>query len=355
MADHRRAHAIVGLGAVLPGAHDVSAFRARAESASSAIRRASSGARFEPEAHPELGAAGFVTDGWVFDWRRFHVPPADVRVGNPLSFAALAAGAEALAGVRNLPRESTAIVLGASTLGYQRDSGLRIHLDEMTAALRDAAARSDDAASILPSIESAANTLKARLAPSSSDNVVGSLASVAAARIAMHFDLYGPHYAVDAGFASAHAALETALLGLEQGEWDCVVTGGVSELLTPLVHRAHAARGVLAFEPRVRAWTEFRDGTVLGEGVVLFVLKRLEDALRDGDTVHAVVRGASTAWGPNPRDALRSAVHDAFARAGSELDELGHLECAACGVAEIDDAELDALDAEFKGRSRPLT
>jgi acyl transferase domain-containing protein len=355
MAESGRWGAIVGLGAVLPGAHDVTAFRASAAAASNALRRATSGARFEPEAHPDLGAAGFVTDGWVFDWRRFHVPPADVRVGNPLSFAALAAGAEALAGVKNLPRESTAIVLGASTLGYQRDSGLRIHLDEMTAALREAAARREGASSIVACIESAATALKARLAPSSSDNVVGSLASVAAARIAMHFDLYGPHYAVDAGFASAHAALETALLGLEQGEWDSVVTGGVSELLTPLVQRAHAARGLLAPEPRVQPFGELRDGTVLGEGVVLFVLKRLEDALRDGDTIHAVVRAASTAMGPTPRDALRSAVKGAFSRAGCELDAMGHLECAACGIAEIDDAELQALDAALEGRSRPLT
>src|SRR6187402_2509788 len=102
MAEHRHWGAIVGLGAVLPGAHDVDAFRACAESASSAIRPPTSGARFKPDAHPELGAAGFVTDGWEFDWRRFHIPPADVRVGNPLSFAALTAGAEALAGVRNL-------------------------------------------------------------------------------------------------------------------------------------------------------------------------------------------------------------------------------------------------------------
>jgi acyl transferase domain-containing protein len=356
MAEKPHLGAIVGIGAVLPGADDVGAFRASAESAANAIRPPTSGARFKPEAYPELAAAGFVTDGWAFDWRRFHIPPADVRVGNPLSFAALAAGAEALATVRNLPRESTAIVLGASTLGYQRDSGLRIHLDEMTAALRNAAARAGDVSlAMVPSIDSAASALTARLAPSSSDNVVGSLASVAAARIAMHFDLYGPHYAVDAGFASAHAALETALLGLAQGEWDCVVTGGVSELLTPLVQRAHAARGVLAPEPRVRAWTDLRDGTVLGEGVVLFALKRLEDALRDGDTIHAVVRGASTAWGPCARDAMRTALHDAFAHAGCELDAMGHLECAACGVAEIDDAELEALEAALNGRSRPLT
>src|SRR5262245_2967517 len=116
MADDPRWGAIVGLGAVLPGAHDVNAFRASAEAASSAIRPPTSGARFTPGAHPGLGAAGFLTDGWAFDWRRFHIPPADVRVQNPMSFAALSAGAEALATVRNLPRESTAIILGASTL-----------------------------------------------------------------------------------------------------------------------------------------------------------------------------------------------------------------------------------------------
>ena len=72
---------------------------------------------------------------YSFDWKTFRIPPADVEQINPLQLMILDAGAQALGAVKRLPKETTGIVIGATGLGWQRDSGLRIRLGEMCEAL----------------------------------------------------------------------------------------------------------------------------------------------------------------------------------------------------------------------------
>ena len=137
--------AIVGMGCVVPGAGDVRTFwenvRAGRQSLIPVPATAwDHGLYFSPDpsepdrAYAELG--GFVTD-FVFDWRRFRVPPTDAAEVNPMQWMVLEAGAQALGSVSELPRESTAIILGATGLGWQKDSGFRIRLDEMLDAVRE--------------------------------------------------------------------------------------------------------------------------------------------------------------------------------------------------------------------------
>src|SRR5262245_17588259 len=118
--------AIVGLGAILPGAHSVSAFWSNALAGRSSISQPTAAARFDParylNADPNapdrarVFAGGYVVDRWEFDWRRFRLPPADATAMNPMHFIALSAASEALAGVERLHRENTAVILGASGL-----------------------------------------------------------------------------------------------------------------------------------------------------------------------------------------------------------------------------------------------
>jgi acyl transferase domain-containing protein len=289
---------------------------------------------------------GFVTDEWRFDWKRFRIPPADLAAVNPLSFATLAAGVEALADVR-IPRETTAVVLGSSGLGYQRDSALRIHLAEMSEAIAGSAAFASCGERGERARHAAIRALEARIEACSSDNVVGSLASVAAARIAMHLDLYGPHYSVDADHASGLAALEIAVRGLMQHEWDCVLTGGVSELVGPLEHAAYAARGWISQGGAPRPFDPQADGTVLGEGAVVIALKRVQDAVRDGDRILAMVRACATASNDHRQRALESAASLALSRGRIERTRVRYVESGACGVVEVDLAESAAVRSAY--------
>jgi len=298
---------------------------------------------------------GFV-EGFHVDWKKFKIPPADADAVNPLQWMVLEAGYQALSGVQNLPTETTAVIIGSTGLGWQRDSGLRIRLDDMLDAVR----QTEELKRLSPSdrdavLELASRTLSAQLKEVSEDNVVGASASVAAGRINMHFDLKGAHYAIDAGFASSLAAVDMAVRGLRDREFDLVVTGGVSELLSPLELIAFSKLGALA-SGDVRPFDACADGTMLGEGAVLFALRRLDDAIANKDTIYSVIRGvggSSDGRGKSlvaPRtDGQAMAMKRAFDDAGPDVQasSVGYIECHASGTTLGDSSEVRALNQVY--------
>ncbi|MET0401597.1 MAG: beta-ketoacyl synthase N-terminal-like domain-containing protein, partial [Cystobacter sp.] len=357
--------AVVGLGCVLPNAHRVSDFWSSISTGRISLTKVPPRAwdhslYFSPDrtmpdrAHADVG--GFISD-FVFDWRKYKVTPADAQQVNPMQWMVLEAGTQALSEVRVLPRETTGILLGATTLGWQRDSGMHIRLEDMLDAVR-----TTDEFRALPLtrqqevLEVTAQRLRARLKECSDDNVVGSSASVAVGRINMQFDLKGLHYSVDAGYSSALAALDLAVRGLRDGEFDLAVAGGVSEMLTPLEFIAFSKLGGLSHKGHVRPFSDDSDGTLLGEGVSLFALKRLEDAERDGETIYAVLRGiggSSDGRGKSlvaPRRegqalAMRRAIDDA----GVDPASVQYVECHATGTQVGDASEIQALASIYAG------
>jgi len=357
--------AVVGLGCVLPNALRASDFwtsvAAGRVSLSKVPARAWNHALyFHPDrsvadkTHCELG--GFITD-FVFDWRKYKVPPSDAQQVNPLQWMILEAGTQALSEVRNIPKESTSIILGATGLGWQRDSGMRIRLEDMLDAVRQSTEfRALPSSRQKELLELTAQRMREQLKEVSEDNVVGASASVACGRINMHFDLKGLHYSVDAGFASSLAALDLAVRGLRDGEFDLAVTGGVSEMLTPLELIAFSKMGGLSSQGLVLPFAERADGTLLGEGVAMLALKRLSDAERDGDTIYALVRGvggSSDGRGKSlvaPRSegqamAMRRALEDA----GVEPGSVQYVECHATGTQVGDASEVRALASVYTG------
>lgn len=363
MAEHENHEpvAIIGLGCVLPDAAAPTAFWQNQLAGHSALRPLR-GPLWEGHFDPDPRAPDRTTsligarvEGFQFDWRRFRIPPAEAADINPLQLMILDAGAQALGAVRVLPRETTGIVLGALGLGWQRDSGLRIRLPVLCAAVEDSPAFQALAAPARAAVLAAARAaLDRELKPVSEDNVINASASVAAGRIAMYFDLRGLHYSVDAGFASAMSAAEAGVRLLRDGTLDTVLVGGSSELLTPLELIAMAKLGVLA--PReLRSFDQAAQGTLLGEGVAVFALKRLSDAERDGETILAVLRGVGGATVVEDdlttvRPAgLVQAQRRAYAEAGIAPDTVGLLECDAPGSPAADAAEVRAL-VEVLGR-----
>ena len=357
--------AVVGLGCVLPNALRASDFWTAICAGKVSLSKVPASAwnhalHFHPDrsvpdkTHSDVG--GFITD-FVFDWRKYKVPPADAQQVNPLQWMILEAGTQALSEVKKIPKDSTSIILGATGLGWQRDSGMRIRLEDMLDAVR----ATDEFRTLSASrqqelLERTAQQLRERLKEVSEDNVVGASASVACGRINMHFDIKGLHYSVDAGFASSLAALDLAVRGLRDGEFDLALTGGVSEMLTPLEFVAFSKMGGLSGQGNVRPFAEQADGTVLGEGVAMFALKRLADAERDGDRIYALVKGvggSSDGRGKSlvaPRSegqamAMRRAVEDA----GVEPGSIQYVECHATGTQVGDASEVRALASVYTG------
>src|SRR5262249_10008247 len=116
----------------------------------------------------------------------------------------------------------------------------------------------------------------------------GLLGNVVAGRIANRLDLGGTNCVVDAACASSLSAIHLAALELAAGRADLVLTGGVDTFNDIFMYMCFSKTPALSPTGSARPFDTKADGTVLGEGLGMVVLKRLDDARRDGDRLSAV-------------------------------------------------------------------
>ncbi len=122
----------------------------------------------------------------------------------------------------------------------------------------------------------------------------GLLGNVVAGRIANRLDLRGTNCVVDAACASSLGAVNLALLELAAGRSDIAVTGGLDTFNDIFMYMCFSKTPALSPTGEARPFDAEADGTILGEGLGVLVLKRLADAHRDGDRVYAVIRAIGT-------------------------------------------------------------
>ena len=159
-------------------------------------------------------------------------------------------------------------------------------------------------------------------------SATGNAHAVAVGRIAYLLGLRGPAIAIDSACSSSLVTIHLACQSLRLRESDLALAGGVSLILRPETQIAMAKWGMLSPNGRCYSFDSRADGFVRGEGCGVVVLKRLTDAVRDGDRVLAVVRGSAVnqdgrsngLTAPNTiaqQDVIRSALRSADVTAGS--------------------------------------
>ena len=121
----------------------------------------------------------------------------------------------------------------------------------------------------------------------------GNAYSVAAGRLSYSFGLHGPSIAVDTACSSSLVALHLAAQGLRLRECDRALVGGINLILTPEMNISFSKARMMAADGRCKTFDAAADGYVRGEGCAVVVLRRLSDALADGDRILAVVRGTA--------------------------------------------------------------
>ncbi len=126
-----------------------------------------------------------------------------------------------------------------------------------------------------------------------SRTLTGTLQSVLTNRLSYLLDLRGPSISIDTACSSSLVATHLACQSLRCGEIDLAVTGGVSLMLTPELMVSLSKVGFMAPDGRCKTFDAKADGFGRGEGCGVVVLKRLADAIADGDRVLAVVRGSA--------------------------------------------------------------
>jgi acyl transferase domain-containing protein/acyl carrier protein len=185
----------------------------------------------------------------------------------------------------------------------------------------------------------------------------GLASAMASGRVAYSLNLHGPALTFDTACSSGLLAVHTACRSLDGGESDLALAGGCIVILQPETTVWASAQGMMSPTGRCRAFDEAADGFVRSEGCAVVLLKRLPDALRDGDDILAVVRGTAANSDGRTRniatpsfDAQVAACHAALAASGVDPDTIGAVEAHGTGTPVGDPIEFTSL-AHTYGRA----
>ena len=300
-----RAVAIVGVGAVLPDAPNAPAYwenlKAGRYSISDVTDRWDPALYFDPDPKaPEKTYSKI--GGWVrevdfspLEWR-LPIPPKVSDAMDRTQKWSITASREALLDYgypdRPLDPDRTAVILGNAMGGdLHYLTSLRAYYpeyaEELTNAPTFAQLNGDVKTAILDELQGG---VRRRFPDITEDTMPGELGNIIAGRVANLFDFHGPNFVVDAACASALAAIDAAIEGLEQGDYDSVLTGGIDANMGIPSFIKFCKIGALS-ATGTRPYHDGADGFVMGEGAAVFLLKRLADAEQSGDHIYAVIRG----------------------------------------------------------------
>jgi acyl transferase domain-containing protein/NADPH:quinone reductase-like Zn-dependent oxidoreductase/SAM-dependent methyltransferase/acyl carrier protein len=193
-------------------------------------------------------------------------------------------------------------------------------------------------------------------------SATGTAHSIAANRISYCFNLQGPSVAIDTACSSALTAVHTACEHIWAGRGDVALAGGVTVMITPGGFIGFSQASILSPDGRCAAFDASASGFVRGEGAGMVLLKRLSQAIADGDLIQGVIVGtAMNQDGHTNGISLPSAeaqarlVQDACKDAGVSPSQIGFVEAHGTGTAVGDPIEAHALaEALCKDRTTPL-
>src|SRR5687767_2052124 len=198
--------------------------------------------------------------------------------------------------------------------------------------------------------------LSSRLAEEYIPTLIGNDKDFLSTRISYKLNLKGPSITVQTACSTSMVAVHLARQSLLSGETDMALAGAVS---VRVPHRAGYfcdGGGVASPDGRVRSFDAGANGTVFGSGGGILVMKRLADALADGDTIHAVIRGSAVNNDGSEKagytapsvNSQADAVVEALANAGVEADSISYVEAHGSGTPVGDPIEVSALTKAFR-------
>jgi acyl transferase domain-containing protein/NAD(P)-dependent dehydrogenase (short-subunit alcohol dehydrogenase family)/acyl carrier protein len=362
--------AIVGIGCVFPKAGGLQDYWANVRNGVDAITEI-------PESHwktseyfdadpkkPDMtyGRRGGFIDPIDFEPMAFGISPRDLEATDSTQLIGLHVARQALedAGYgedgREFDREKTSVILGVSgTLPLVIPLGARLGHPIWRKALEEAGVDPDTTEDVIERIGEG-------YVPWQENSFPGLLANVVAGRIANRLDLHGTNCIVDAACASSLSAVHLAALELEAGRTDMVLSGGLDTFNDIFMYMCFSKTPALSATGNARPFNDEADGTILGEGVGMVVLKRLGDAERDGDRIYAVIKGIGSSsdgkgqavYAPASEGQAR-ALRAAYASAGIRPDTVELVEGHGTGTRVGDATEAKGLTTVYREASEEGT
>ncbi|MBI4676669.1 MAG: SDR family NAD(P)-dependent oxidoreductase [Elusimicrobia bacterium] len=289
-----------------------------------------------------------------FDPTEFGISPNNIPATDPAQLLGLLVAQQALrdAGYgpeRPFDRKRVSVILGVTgALESVIPLGARLGHPVWRRALREAGVEGERAEAVIRRISDSYVEWQENSFP-------GLLGNVVAGRIANRLDLGGTNCVVDAACASSLSAAHMASLELSAGRADMVVTGGVDAFNDIFMYMCFSKTPALSATGDCRPFDSAGDGTMLGEGLGMVVLRRLADAERDGDRVYAVLKSIGSSsdgkgkaiYAPSP-EGQTQALKNAYRLAGVTPDTIELVEAHGTGTKAGDAAELHALTEVYR-------
>jgi len=353
--------AIVGYGAMFPGRGDTPGFwRDIAEGVDTLGPVPSTHWLIEDyyDANPRArdktyGQRGGFLSPQGFDPLAFGIPPNQIDATDSAQLLALMVAQTALDEAEKatkgaIDRKRTSCILGvASATELVGHMSGRLQRPSWVKGLRESGLPEDQVQAIADRISENFSEWKESTFP-------GLLGNVVAGRIANRMDLGGSNYVTDAACASSLSALHGAIHELRAGDSDLVLAGGVDALNDILMYMCFSKTPALSPTEDCRPFSDKADGTMLGEGIGILALRRLADAERDGNRIHAVIKGigsgsdgrATAIYAPLPEGQAR-ALTRTYEQAGYDPRSVELVEAHGTGTKAGDAAELSGLKLVF--------
>jgi acyl transferase domain-containing protein/acyl carrier protein len=288
-----------------------------------------------------------------FNPMEFGIPPSILEVTDVSQLLSLVVAKEAMedAGYgesRDFNRENVGVILGvamAKQLGMPLSARLEYPVWEKV--LKSSGLSDEDTQKIVEKIKSAYVKWDENAFP-------GMLANVVAGRIANRLNFGGMNCVVDAACASSFGALKMSISELVEHRSDMMLTGGVDTDNTIMAYISFSKTPAVSPSENVKPFDAKSDGMMLGEGIAMLVLKRLEDAQRDGDKIYAVIKGIGTSsdgryksiYAPRKEGQVK-ALERAYNDAGFSPATVGLMEAHGTGTMAGDPTEFASLHSFF--------
>lgn len=359
--------AIVGMGCLFPKANSLEAYWANIKAGVDAITDIPP-SHWRPDdyfdedpSRPDMTYAqrgGFLEE-IDFDPLRYGINPNNIEATDTTQLLGMVAADHALrdAGYQPTPedegrvldRARTSVILGVTgALELVIPLGARLGHPIWRKALADAGVEPGKAEEIIQQIADG-------YVPWQENSFPGLLGNVAAGRIANRFDLRGTNCVVDAACASSLSAIHLAAMELQTSRADTVVAGGLDTFNSIFMYMCFSKTPALSPTGNSRPFSADCDGTILGEGLGVVVLKRLADAERDGDRIYAVLKGMGTSsdgrgnavYAPSA-EGQAIALRAAYEQAGVSPASIELVEAHGTGTRVGDATEIKALTNVYR-------
>ena len=308
--------AIVGMGCRFPGAKNPDEFWQLLRDGKDAITKS--------DRWSKSTWGGFIEDVDKFDPQFFGITPRETQRIDPQQRLLLEVSWEALENAAIAPESlvgtSTGVFIGVSSSDY---SQLRFHYGMGVDAYTG----------------------------------TGNAHSIAANRLSYILDLSGPSLAVDTACSSSLVAVHLASQSLKNGECDRAIVGGVNLMLSPELTETFSLAGMMAADGRCKTFDANADGYVRGEGCGVVILKRLDNAISDGDNILAVIKGSAInqdgrsngLTAPNGLS-QQQVIRQALGNAGVNPEEISYIESHGTGTSLGDPIEVNSLKAVLRAQ-----